>query len=408
MSNTETCIIVGASHAAAQMAPSLRQEGWTGRILIIGDEPYAPYHRPPLSKTYLTGEKGVHDIQIRAPEVYAKHGIELMLGQRVVAIDRAGKTVALQGGETVRYDKLALCTGAAVRRVALPGAELHGIHYLRTIEDVNGIQAGVGPGREAVIVGGGYIGLETAAVLRKLGMKVTVLEMAPRVLARVTAPEVSAFYHRVHTEEGVDIRTGVTVSRFEGGTSVEAVVCTDGSRFPAHLVVVGVGVVPNTELAKAAGLAVNDGILVDGCGRTADPDIVAAGDCTRHPTPLYGTVRLESVPNATEQAKSAAASVCGKEKRYEALPWFWSDQFDLKLQIAGLNQGYDQVVCRGNPGEGRSFAAFYLAAGRLIAADCVNRAQEFIVSKRLISQRAMPDTAMLADDSVPFNKLFSG
>ncbi len=407
MSNTEICVIVGASHAAAQMAPSLRQEGWVGRILIIGDEPCAPYHRPPLSKTYLTGEKGSHDIQIRAPEVYAKHGIELMLGQRVTAIDRAGKTVELQGGEKVHYDKLALCTGARVRRVALPGADLHGIHYLRTMEDVNGIQGSVSPGREAVIVGGGYIGLETAAVLRKLGMKVTVLEMAPRVLARVTAPEVAAFYQRVHTEEGVDIRTGVAVSRFEGGSSVEAVVCADGSRFPAHLVVIGVGVVPNTELAEAAGLAVNDGILVDACARTVDPDIVAAGDCTRHPTPLYGSLRLESVPNATEQAKSAAASLCGKEKPYVALPWFWSDQYDLKLQIAGLNGGYDRVVIRGNAAEGRSFAAFYLASGRLIAVDCVNRPQEFIVGKRLISQRATPEAAVLCDDSVPFNTLFS-
>lgn len=408
MPDTATCIIVGASHAAAQLAPSLRQEGWTGRVIVIGDEPYAPYHRPPLSKTFLMGQKGVSDILIRPAEAYARHGLELRLGQRVASVQRADKTLTLQSGEVLPYDKLALCTGASVRRVCFPGAELPGVHYLRTIDDVERIKTGVVPGAHAVIVGGGYIGLETAAVLRKLGMSVTVLEMAPRVLARVTAPEVSAFYQRVHAQEGVEIRTGVVVNRFEGEGRVTGVICGDGNRFEADLVVVGVGVVPNFELAAAAGLSVDNGIIVDACARTNDPDIVAAGDCTRHPSALYGMIRLESVPNATEQAKSAAASLCGKAKPYEALPWFWSDQFDLKLQIAGLNQGYDQVVIRGDSGHSRSFAAFYLHEGRLIAADCINRPQEFVVSKRLIAQRAQVDPGRLADDSVSFPSLFGG
>lgn len=405
MSHLPTCIIVGASHAAAQLAPSLRQEGWQGSIVVIGDEPYAPYHRPPLSKTYLLGQKGVDGILIRPEAVYPKHGIELMLGQRVESIDRAAKSVVLQDGRRLAYDKLAICVGARPRRVDLPGADLPGIHYLRTIDDVNGIRAAAAAGQRAVIVGGGYIGLETAAVLRKIGMEVTVLEMAPRVLARVTAPEVSEFYQRVHAEEGVTICTGVTVKRFVGDDGVRQVVCDDGSSHAADLVVIGVGVVPNTELAASAGLAIDNGIVVDACGRTGDPDIAAAGDCTQHPSALYGRVRLESVPNATEQAKAAAASLCGKEKPYVSLPWFWSDQYDLKLQIAGLNAGYDQVVLRGNPTTGRSFAAFYLRKGQLIAADCINRPQEFIVSKRLIGEQKPVDGHRLADEAAAFTSI---
>lgn len=403
----QTCIIIGASHAAAQLAPSLRQEGWQGHILVIGDEPYIPYQRPPLSKTYLLGEKSVDDILVRHADVYSKHDIEFKLGTRVEAVDRTHKTVTLQNGETLNYDKLALCVGTRVRTVSLPGSELEGVHYLRNIEDADRIKQNVAKNKHAVIVGGGYIGLETAAVLRKLGMQVTVLEMAPRVLARVTAPEVSAFYQRVHTEEGVTIRTEIAVSGFEGDVRVSGVLCADGSRFPADMVVIGVGVIPNVELAVEAGLAVDNGILVDQFARTADPDIVAVGDCTMHPSALYGYVRLESVPNAMEQAKSAAASLCGKEKAYTSLPWFWSDQYDLKLQIAGLNQGYDQVVIRGDRAGTRSFAAFYLKGGRLIAADCVNRPQEFMISKRLIADQIKVDAVRLADESVPFKTLLT-
>jgi len=341
---SQTCIIIGASHAAAQLAPSLRQQGWAGRILIVGDENYLPYHRPPLSKAFLSGEKDVDDILIRPSAAYAKHEIEFKLGTRAEKIDRAHKTVTLRGGEVLNYDKLALCTGSRVRTVTLPGTELAGIHYLRNIHDVDAIKAHVAEGKRAVIVGGGYIGLETASVLRKLGMDVTVLEMAPRVLARVTAPELSEFYTRVHTDAGVDIKTGIAVTGLEGKQQVEAVTCADGSRFPANLVIIGVGIVPNVELAEAAGLTVNNGIVVDEFARTNDPDIVAAGDVANHPNKLYNLrLRLESVPNAGEQAKSAAASICGKDVAYHALPWFWSDQYDLKLQIAGLSAGYDQA-----------------------------------------------------------------
>ncbi|WP_312883578.1 NAD(P)/FAD-dependent oxidoreductase [Paraburkholderia youngii] len=401
-----TCIIVGASHAAAQLAPSLRQEGWEGRIIVVGDEAHLPYHRPPLSKAYLLGEKSSNDLLIRAEDAYGKLGIEFCLGERVVAIDRERKSVMLRDGASLAYDKLALCTGTRVRTVALPGARLEGVHYLRGIADIDRIRRHVQPGGYAAIVGGGYIGLETAAVLRRLGMHVTVLEMAPRVLARVTAPEVSGFFERVHREEGVDIRTSVTVDRFEGDGHVKRIVLNDGTALPASLVVIGVGVVPNVELAQAAGLEVDNGIVVDECARTSDPDIVAAGDCTLHPSPYYGRIRLESVPNATEQAKAAAAALCGKDKPYRATPWFWSDQYDIKLQIAGLNTGYDQVVVRGTRDTGRSFSAFYLKEDRLLAVDCINRAQDFMLSKRVIAEAVPLNPACLADEAFSLKSLF--
>ncbi|GAA5317161.1 MAG: FAD-dependent oxidoreductase [Candidatus Pelagadaptatus aseana] len=403
---TNTCIVIGASHAAAQLVTSLRQEGWQGDIKVIGDEPYLPYHRPPLSKDFLSGNKQADELLIRKAPIYEKNDIHFKLNQRVESIDRAHKTVTLSNGEVLVYDKLALCTGSRVRTVSLPGVELKGIHYLRNVQDIEAIQQHLVPGKKAVIVGGGYIGLETAASLKKQGMDVTVLEMAPRVLARVTAPELSEFYTRIHSEEGVNIKTGIAVSAFEGNQQVEKVVCADGSSFAADLVVIGVGIVPNVELAEAAGLQVNNGIVVDEYARTNDPDIVAAGDVTNHPNAIYNIrLRLESVPNATDQAKSAAASLCGKEKLYSSLPWFWSDQFDLKLQIAGLSQGYDQVILRGDKDKGRSFAAFYLKEGKLISADCVNRPQEFMFSKRLITEGKDVNVQQLADETVAMKDL---
>jgi len=407
---SKTCIVIGASHAAAQLAPSLRQQGWDGRIIVIGDEEYIPYHRPPLSKTLLSGEKDIDGILIRPQAAYEKSDIEFMLGLRVDSIDRERKTVSLNNGEVLDYNKLALCTGSRVRKVSLPGADLPGVNYLRNISDVARIKESIGEDKSVVIVGGGYIGLETASVLTKLCKKVTVLEMEPRILARVTAPDLSQFYNRVHTEEGVDIRTGVAVSGFDGEDRVSRVVCSDGSAYEADLVVVGVGVIPNTELAEAAGLEVENGVVVDEFCRTRDPHIVAAGDCTSHPNALYKRqLRLESVPNASEQGTIAAASICGvTDKSYKSLPWFWSDQYDLKLQIAGLSQGYDQVVIRGDRVTGRSFVAFYLKEGKLISADCVNRPQEFMVSKRLIAEGIPVDILHLADEGISPKALLSG
>lgn len=405
---SETCVIIGASHAAAQLAPTLRQEGWQGRIIIVGDEPYIPYHRPPLSKTFLSGEKSLEDINIRPPIIYEKAEIQFMLNTRVESIDRANKKLSLDSGETLEYNKLALTTGSRVRKVDLPGIDLEGVYYLRDVNDVEKIKAHVEAGKKAVIVGGGYIGLETAAVLRQSGMEVSVLEMMERVLQRVTAPEVSAFYDRIHSEEGVNIYCGVGVSAIEGETKVSKVICSDGSEYAADLVVVGVGIVPNVELAEAAGLEVNNGIVVDEFARTSDADIVAAGDCTMHHNALYDRdIRLESVQNATDQARVAALTLCGKEKAYAALPWFWSDQYDLKLQIAGLSQGYDEVIVRGDRENSRSFAAFYLKDGVVISVDAVNKPPEFMLGKRLINGKVKVDKTKLADNSVSMKELIA-
>ncbi len=405
---TQKCIIIGASHAAAQLAASLRQEGWEGEVLVISDDPNLPYHRPPLSKAFLSGEKAADGLAIRPGAFYEKQDVQFRQS-RVTTINRKNQTVTLSDGDVLHYDKLALCTGSRVRKVDLPGCDLSGIHYLRDLADAESIKAGVIENQHAVIVGGGYIGLETAASLRKLGMQVTVLEMADRILQRVTAPEVSDFYLRVHTENGVHIHTNTAVTGFSGNGHVDKVLLADGTELAAHLVVIGVGVLPNIELAEMAGLTTDNGIVVDEFCRTNDPNIVAAGDCTNQLNKLYGRkMRLESVPNAMAQAKSAASALCGPGKDFTTLPWFWSDQYDLKLQIAGVSQGYDEVVVRGDRLTGHSFATFYLKEGRLIAADCVNRPQEFMLSKKIITENSDIDVALLADDSVPVKALLLG
>jgi len=397
---TERVIIVGAGHAAAQLAPSLRQEGWAGDILMIGEEGCSPYQRPPLSKDYLSGDRPAETLPIRPSGVYQQHGIEFLAG-RVESVDRGVRQVRLAGGELLDYQKLALCTGARVRQLAVPGADLPGVFYLRTLEDVDAIRRALEPSSRVVIVGGGYIGLEAAAALRKLNIQVSVVEVQPRLLARVTAPEVSGFYRRVHGEAGVDVFTDWSVAAIEGDDSVAAVVGEDGRRLPADMVIVGIGVIPNVELAEECGLKVDDGIWVDEFAATADPDIFAAGDCTNHPNCQLGRrVRLESVPNAMEQAKSAAAGICGRPHCYDGYPWFWSDQYDLKLQIAGLSDGYDRVVLRGDPETGRSFVAWYLRGDQLLAADCINRPKEFMVAKQLLARGVSVDPGALSDESV--------
>ncbi|MEQ7849381.1 NAD(P)/FAD-dependent oxidoreductase [Nocardioides kribbensis] len=390
-----TALVVGASHAGAQVVAGLRQQGWSGRVVLIGDEAVLPYHRPPLSKAYLSGKSGLAELAIRKPHFYAKQEIEL-LDARVESIERAERRLVMADGDSLSYDKLALCTGGRARLLPVPGADLPGVHYLRTFADVEQIRESAQPGRHAVIVGGGYIGLETAASLLALGLDVTVLEAAERVLMRVTAPEVSAFYERIHREAGVTIRTGALVEAMTGEARVREVQLAGGERLPADLVVIGVGIEPNTELAAAAGLLVDDGVVIDDHARTNDPDIVAAGDCTSHWMTRYGRrIRLESVPNASEQAKAAAATMCGKEKTITALPWFWSDQYDLKLQIAGLSTGYDEILLSGDPTQDRDFTCFYLREQKLIAADCVNRPRDFMRSKQKIAQGLEADRAEL-------------
>lgn len=402
----QTCVIIGTGHAAAQLAPALRQEGWPGRILVVGEEPYLPYHRPPLSKALLAGEKTLEESFIRPDRVYQRDRIEFMLDTRVVAIDRPGKRLLLDNGRPVAYDKLVLTTGSRVRELSVPGEELNGICYLRNYRDVERIRARLAAGKKAVIVGGGYIGLEAAAVLTKLGLQVTVLEMAERVLQRVTAPLISEFFTRVHREEGVTIVCGAGVESFTGGGEVDGVAASDGKHYAADLVIIGAGIVPNIELAQAAGLEIRNGIVVDEYCRTTDPDILAAGDCTCHYNKIYDRrIRLESVQNASDQSRVAAATLCGREMPYDTLPWFWSEQYDVKLQIAGLSDGHNEIVIRGDCRDGRSFAAFYLRNGLVIAVDAINRPPEFMHGKRLIADRIIIDRDRLTDESIPMKEL---
>ena len=404
-SDDQTFVILGAGHAAGQLATSLRQEGFTGRLVLIGEEAQLPYQRPPLSKKYLSGEFGLDRVYFKPPAFYEEANVETHLGTTATAIDREKKTVTLSDGQTFSYDKLAITTGSRVRELPIPGADLKGVHYLRTIDDVDGMRASFEPGKNLVIIGGGYIGLEVAAVATGLGLKVTVLEMEDRVLKRVTSPELSTFFQDYHKASGVDIKLETGIKTLEGEDTLVAATTADGQSIPADIALIGVGILPNVEMAEACGLTVDNGIVVDEYCVTSDPDIVSAGDCTQHPSFVYDKkIRLESVHNALEQAKTAAASMCGKQKKYDQVPWFWSDQYDLKLQIAGLNTGYDQVVLRGNPDE-KKFALFYLKDGVLIAVDAVNAAPEYMMGRRLIAEHAVIDPDRLKDTSISMKEM---
>ncbi|MEZ5776148.1 MAG: FAD-dependent oxidoreductase [Hyphomicrobiaceae bacterium] len=353
MTDTMSAVVIGAGHAASEAVTALRKEGFKGTITVIGEEPYYPYHRPPLSKTYLAEQQPPESLYIRNPEIYEREGAAMLIGRRAVAIDRGAHEIMLADGDIVSYDRLVIATGGRPRRLNLQGADLPGIFYVRTIADIEAIRPRVRPGARAVVIGGGYIGLEAAAMLRKLGVGATVLEAAPRVLQRVTAPELSAFYERVHREEGVSVETDVRIAAVEGDQQVRAVRLLDGRVLDADFVVVGVGIDPAVEIARDAGLTLENGIAVDDQCRTSDPDIFSAGDCASFVSRHYGyRVRLESVQNAYEQARVAAAVIAGRAVVHDVIPWFWSDQFDLKLQITGLSQGYDEVVLRGDPRAG--------------------------------------------------------
>jgi 3-phenylpropionate/trans-cinnamate dioxygenase ferredoxin reductase subunit len=402
----DTIVIAGGGHAAGQAAVSLRHDGFTGRIVIVGEEPYLPYQRPPLSKKFLAGELELDRLLLRHDRFYTEHDIEVRLSTRVESIDRESKQVTLSDGDRLAYDRLILAIGSQVRKLEIPGSSLEGIHYLRNIDDVLKMREGFQPGARMVIIGAGYIGLEVAAVAVTRGLKVTVVEMADRVMSRVVAPEISAFFEKVHREAGVDIRCGREPdSTLVGDQKVEALRSSDGTELPADMVVAGIGIEPAVGIAEAAGLEVDNGIIVDEYCRTSDPCILAIGDCTNHPNNILGRrLRLESVHNAQEQAKTASATVCGKLHPYNQVPWFWSDQYDLKLQIVGLSGEHDSVVLRGDP-ESRSFAAFYMKGDLLIAVDAVNSAREFMLSKKLIACGARLEPEILADCDMPFKDL---
>jgi len=395
---TKSVLIIGASHAAAQSCVSLRQGGWDGDITVIGDEEVLPYHRPPLSKDFLSGQKTIDDILIRPADVYVNANITMRLGERVVSIDRAKRIVTTDAGEALSYDKLVLTTGARIRRLPIPGEDLENVFYLRDTADVLSIKQKAETAKSAVIIGGGYIGLETAASLRKQGLTVTVLEAMPRILQRVTAPELSSFYKRIHTEEGVEIFENVAAEKIDSEDGELLVSTNKGQKLPTDMVIVGIGVIPNIELAEDAGLAVGNGIEVNEYCQTSDPDVYGAGDVTWHHNQIYDRfVRLESVPNATEQAKIVASHINGTPKPYNSLPWFWSDQFDLKLQIAGLSTGYDDVIIRGDIQNSRSFAAYYFKGDRFLAVDAVNAPRDFMFGKMSLTKGKGLDKVKLAD-----------
>ncbi len=397
-------VIVGAGQAAASAIETLRRKGFTGAIVLLGEEDAWPYQRPPLSKKYLAGALAADRLFIRPPQFYAEHSIETHLSQRVTHIERSAQRVRGDDGATHAYDELLLATGSRPRALAVPGADLPGVHFLRTLRDVEAIRGELSAGKRVVVVGGGYIGLEVAATCRGLGLEVTVLEMAERTMNRVTCAEVSAFVQAEHARHGVRICCETRVRAITKGASsarASAVLCEDGAQYAADVVIVGVGVVPADELASAAGLDCANGITVDEFCRSSDPRILAAGDCCLHPSPHYGRrVRLESVDNAFEQGTSAALSMLGNPVAHDKVPWFWSDQYDLKLIIVGLNHGYDTLVMRGTPAA-RSFSACYLAAGELIAVDTVNAAKDQMAARRLIAARARPNLDKLADPNLP-------
>ena len=405
MTILNSAVIVGGSHAAVQLVISLRQNGWDGTITVVSDEPHLPYQRPPLSKAFLSGDSGEEQLALRAPAAYEKLDVIFKLGVSVTAIDTDNRRLSLDDGETLHFTKLALCTGARARALPIPGAELQNVHYLRTMDDVKRIKQSADMAKTAVIIGGGYIGLETAASLTKLGIAVTVLEAESRLLQRVASETTSEFYLRLHQDQGVSIKLNAQASALQGDTAVTHVVCADGQTIDADMVIIGIGVIPNTELASDAGLNVDNGIVVNEFAQTSHADIVAAGDCTNHPNPLLNrSLRLESVPNAVEQAKVAAASLCGIEKPYAELPWFWSDQYDVKLQIAGINEGYTDVVVRGDQ-ISRSFTVFYLRDNLLLSAECINRPKDFMMAKKLILQGRDLDPKILNDEAIDLKSL---
>jgi 3-phenylpropionate/trans-cinnamate dioxygenase ferredoxin reductase subunit len=399
----ENIVIIGAGQAGIQAVESLRKEGFTGPITLVGDEAYPPYQRPPLSKAYLLGKFERERLFLKADNYYAENGCELLVNTSARKIHRTERVVELGDGRKLPYDKLLLATGAVVRKLRCPGHDLPGIHYLKTIADVDGLQAVFEPGKRIAIVGGGYIGLEVAAVAAKRGLDVTVFEAMDRLMARAVSPQLSAFYADEHRKAGVKLELNTGVEEIGGHGQVEWV-RAGGLTYDADIVLVGIGVIPRDELAKDAGLAVTDGIVVDQNAATGDPHIWSAGDCTRHVGREGHEIRLECVQNAIDQAKHAALAMMGKPKTYSEVPWFWSDQYDLKLQIAGLARPTDALVQRGDP-SARKFAVFHLRDGKVAAVEAVNAAPEYLIGKKLIADGKPVDAARLADLSVPMKSL---
>ena len=402
----KTCVVIGASHAGVNFAFALRREGWEGDIVLFDADPFLPYHRPPLSKAYLTSEDDIKKNLLKSAESYEKEVITLRLGVTVHSINRYEKNITLGDGSLQAYDKLVIATGARPIIPLISGIDTaKNLFPMRRAEDANLIRKALhaSQNKRVVIIGGGYIGLETAASLKKLGADVTVLEREERILARVTAPVMSAFFQELHTKNGVDVLTGKNVISVESTKEYNEVVCLDGSRYVADVIVLGIGIHVNRELAEAAGLEIENGIRVDGTARTSDQDIYAIGDCTFHYNPHYDRfIRLESVQNAVDQAKVAAAAICGKHPTYDTIPWFWSDQYDIKLQMVGLSSGYTEALVRKEEGEGTKFSVWYFKEDRLLAVDAVNNAKAYMLGTKFIKGGQKLDKSKLSDPSVAF------
>jgi 3-phenylpropionate/trans-cinnamate dioxygenase ferredoxin reductase subunit len=400
-------LIVGGGHGGAQAALTLRQSGFEGSVAIVGDEPDPPYERPPLSKEYLSREKAFDRILIRPEAVWADRNVSMLLGRRVVSVDRRACRVTTNDGRTISYGSLVWSAGGRPRVLMCPGHDLSRVHAVRSRSDVDRLMSELPQVSQVVVIGGGYIGLEAAAVLRKLGKHVTVLESLDRVLSRVAGPAISRFYENEHRRQGVSIRTNVNVQCLEGVSGVvTGVRLADGEIVSADMVIVGIGIDPAIEPLAEAGAEVANGVLVDSTCRTSLPNIWAIGDCAAHVNRFAGErrIRLESVQNANDQAKTAALDILGQAVPYDAVPWFWSNQYDLKLQTVGLAVGFDQEVVRGDPAT-RSFSCIYLKGGAVIALDCVNSVKDYVQGKALVEQGARTSKVALADLSIALKSL---
>ncbi|MCA0211017.1 MAG: FAD-dependent oxidoreductase [Proteobacteria bacterium] len=399
-------VIVGAGHGGAQVAIMLRTQKFAGTIAIIGDEPELPYERPPLSKEYFAGEKEFERIQLRPAKYWDEREVTMLLGKRVASVDPAAHTVTTDGGETIGYGKLVWATGGSPRMLPIPGGDLPGVQGVRTRADADAMKAASETAGQIVVIGGGYIGLEAAAVLSKAGKKVVLLEALDRVLARVAGADLSRFYEKEHRDHGVDLRLGVCVDAIEGETKVTGVRLADGEVIPADLVIVGIGIVPAVEPLIAAGADCANGVRVDRLCKTSLPDVYAIGDCAAHANDFAegAEIRLESVQNANDQANVVAKGIVSDEAPYHAIPWFWSNQYDLKLQTAGLSTGHDQAVLRGDPAT-RSFSVVYLKAGKVIAIDCVNATKDYVQGRMIVTAGLVATAEQLADTETPLKEL---
>ncbi len=397
------CVIIGASHAGVNLAFSLRKEGWEGEIHLFDGDPVLPYHRPPLSKAYLTSDDAIEQNALKAKSTYENERINLHLGVIVTAIDKNQKVVSLENGESQKYDSLVIATGASPIIPSIPGIDTAtNLYPLRTAKDVLNIKKAIhnSTTKRAVVIGAGYIGLETAASLKKLGATVTVLEREERILQRVTSPVMSDFFQKLHTEHDVAIFTSKNVVEIKATANTNTVICSDNTSYEADLIIIGVGVRVNSQLASSIGAEIENGIKVDQTTATSIKDVYAIGDCSFHHNPRYDRyIRLESVQNAVDQAKVTARTICGKDTIYDTIPWFWSDQYDIKLQMVGLSQGHDEIIVRHEEGEATKFSVWYFKGDELLAVDGINNAKAYVIGTKFIKSKSLVDKSKLRNST---------